>query len=275
VYDSSDTSPVSAGLSVHDCAIRKSSALIVSSEKNVGAPAESSDAAAGGPPARMTYLFLIRHGENEWVETGKLAGRTPGVHLNEKGHQQSAVLAERLAKQPISAIYSSPLVRCMETAQPLAQRLNLHIRAESGLLEVDYGDWRGKALKELSHQPEWQLVQVYPSGFRFPGGETLREVQSRVVATLERIRTQHAGEAIALFAHGDILRTALTWYLGAPLDLFQRIVISTASVTLLAFHRFGPRILVVNETGALPQVGWDANEEGEKQTKTDKNHVVT
>jgi len=221
----------------------------------------------------MTYLFLIRHGENEWVETGKLAGRTPGVHLNKKGHQQSAGLAERLANQPITAIYSSPLVRCVETAQPLSQRLGVLIREEPGLLEVDYGEWRGGELKELSKKPEWQLVQMYPSGFRFPGGETLREVQSRVVGTLERIRSEHVGEAIALFAHGDILRTTLAWYLGAPLDLFQRIVISTASVSVLGFHHFGPRVLLVNETGEIPQVRWEADKsdkEKEIPTETDK-----
>lgn len=232
--------------------------MIVASEKDADGSPEHTDEAAPPPPARMTYLFLIRHGENEWVETGKLAGRTPGVHLNEKGHQQSAALAERLANQPITAVYSSPLVRCVETAQPLAQRLGLPICEEPGLLEVDYGEWQGAELKELSKKPEWQLVQIYPSGFRFPGGETLREVQSRVVATLERIRTEHAGEAVAVFAHGDILRTTLAWYLGTPLDLFQRIVINTASVTLLGFHHFGPRILVVNDTGEIPQVQWDS-----------------
>ncbi|MBX3050880.1 MAG: MSMEG_4193 family putative phosphomutase [Caldilineaceae bacterium] len=214
----------------------------------------------------MTYLFLIRHGENEWVETGKLAGRTPGVHLNEKGHQQSAALADRLAAQPISAIYSSPLVRCVETAQPLASRLGLSVIEEPGILEVDYGEWRGGELKELSKKPEWQLVQMYPSGFRFPGGETLREVQSRVVATLEQIRSQHAGQAVALFAHGDILRTTLAWYLGAPLDLFQRIVISTASVSVIGFHHFGPRILLINETGAIPQVSWGSKAEEQDET---------
>lgn len=245
--------------------------MIVSSEKNIDAAPEN--AAVPSKPGRMTYLFLIRHGENEWVEMGKLAGRTPDVHLNEKGHQQSAGLAERLANQPITAIYSSPLVRCVETAQPLAQRLGLPIRQEAGLLEVDYGEWRGAELKELSKKPEWQLVQMYPSGFRFPGGETLREVQSRVVATLERIRIQHVGEAIAFFAHGDILRTTLAWYLGAPLDLFQRIVISTASVSVLGFHHFGPRVLLVNETGEIPQVGWEADKadkEKEVPTETDK-----
>lgn len=244
--------------------------MIVSSEKNVDAAPDTEQEKPR--PAKMTYLFLIRHGENEWVETGKLAGRTPGVHLNENGHQQSAALAERLAGQPISAIYSSPLVRCVETAQPLAEKLGLVVLEEPGLLEVDYGEWRGGELKELSKKPEWQLVQVYPSGFRFPGGETLREVQSRVVGTLERIRQEHEGQAVALFAHGDILRTTLAWYLGAPLDLFQRIVISTASVSVIGFHHFGPRILLVNETGAIPVVGWEADKKAE-ESQTHENQA--
>jgi len=214
---------------------------------------------------RMTYLFLIRHGENEWVETGKLAGRTAGVFLNEKGRQQAATLSDRLKAQPISTIYSSPLERCLETAQPLADALNLEIVAEPGVVEVDYGEWRGAALKDLSQKPEWQLVQIYPGGFRFPDGETLREVQNRVITTLERIRKDHEGEAVAIFAHGDVLRTAIAYYLGTPLDLFQRIHINTASVSLIGFHRFGPQILLVNDTGEIPMIRWESKEETEKQ----------
>ncbi|MEI2420490.1 histidine phosphatase family protein, partial [Arthrospira platensis SPKY2] len=110
------------------------------------------------------------------MDTGKLAGRTPGVYLNQKGMEQAQQLARRLGNQPISRIYSSPLERCVQTAEPLAQALGLPVIEEPGVLEVDYGEWRGAALKDLSQKPEWQLVQIYPGGFRFPGGETLREV---------------------------------------------------------------------------------------------------
>ena len=205
-------------------------------------------------PPRPTYLFLIRHGENEWTKRGALAGRTPCVALNETGKEQADQVAERLKAQPISAVYSSPLLRCLETAQPLAAARNLSVSVEPGVLEVDYGDWRGGDLKELSKLPEWQLVQIFPGGFRFPGGETLREVQNRVITTLERIRTEHAGEVIAVFAHGDVLRTSLAYYLGTPLDLFQRIQISTASISLIAFHRFGPSILAMNDSGGFPVI---------------------
>ena len=205
-------------------------------------------------PQRPTYLFLIRHGENEWTERGALAGRTPSVSLNEKGKEQAQQVAERLKDQPITAVYSSPLLRCLETARPLAAALNLPVSVEPGILEVDYGEWRGGELKELGKRPEWRLVQVYPGGFRFPGGETLREVQNRVITTLERIRTEHAGEVLAVYAHGDVLRTSMAYYLGMPLDLFQRIQISTASISLVAFHRFGPSILAMNDSGGFPVI---------------------
>ena len=205
-------------------------------------------------PPRPTYLFLIRHGENEWTERGALAGRTPSVPLNDKGKEQAQQVAERLKDQPITAVYSSPLLRCLETARPLAAALNLPVSVEPGILEVDYGEWRGGELKELGKRPEWRLVQVYPGGFRFPGGETLREVQNRVITTLERIRTEHAGEVIAVYAHGDVLRTSMAYYLGMPLDLFQRIQISTASISLVAFHRFGPSILAMNDSGGFPVI---------------------
>ena len=165
-----------------------------------------------------TYLLLMRHGENDWVGTNRLAGRTSGVHLNEKGRQQAEALADLLSQQPIAAVYSSPLVRCVETAEPLATRLNLPLQEEAGIIEVDYGSWQGAELKKLAATPEWQKVQHYPSHFRFPGGETLREVQARAVSTIEALVERHPDQVIALFSHGDVLRTTLAHFLGVPLD---------------------------------------------------------
>lgn len=201
-----------------------------------------------------TYVLLIRHGENDWVGTDRLAGRTEGVHLNEKGHQQAAEIAELLREQPIAAIYSSPLVRCMETAQPLADALGLSVVAEPGILEVDYGEWRGGHLKELSKKPEWHRIQHYPSTFRFPGGETLREVQSRAVGTIDRLRDNHADQVIALFSHGDVIRTTIAHYIGTPLDLFQRVQISTASISTLAFFQDIPAVMGVNYRPTLSKL---------------------
>ncbi|MEM7533479.1 MAG: MSMEG_4193 family putative phosphomutase [Chloroflexota bacterium] len=199
-----------------------------------------------------TYILLIRHGENDWVGSHRLAGRTPGVHLNERGHQQTAQLVETLAKQPIHAIYSSPLERCIETAEPVAEAFGLPVITEPGVIEVDYGDWRGKALKELYKHPGWKLVQHNPSSFRFPNGETLREVQSRAVGTLEQLRTNHPNQTIAVFSHGDVIRTSIAHYMGTPLDLFQRIVVSTASISAISFFNQRPSVLWVNYLSEIP-----------------------
>jgi len=200
----------------------------------------------------ITYLLLIRHGENDWVGTDRLAGRTPDVHLNEKGRQQAANLATLLVKQPIAAIYSSPLERCLETAQPLAAALGQSVIAEPGLLEVDYGEWRGAHLKELAKLPEWNMVQHFPSAFRFPAGETLREVQSRAIQTLEGICVNHPNQAIAIFSHADLIRLCVAHYIGTPIDLFQRVIISTAAVSTVVFHNLMPAVLAVNYVAEMP-----------------------
>jgi probable phosphoglycerate mutase len=204
--------------------------------------------------ADTTFVFLIRHGENEFVATHKLAGRTPSVHLNERGVAQAGALVKFLDGQPINAIYSSPLVRCVETARPLADERALPVIEDPAFLEVDYGDWQGADLRELSKLPEWQKVQHTPSTFRFPSGETLREVQNRVVAGIEALRVQHPNEIVALFAHGDVIRTSLAHYLGIPLDLFQRIAIQTASISILAFWDGNPSILGMNYLAELPKL---------------------
>ena len=199
-----------------------------------------------------TFVLLVRHGENEWVSSGRLAGRAPEVHLNDKGRAQAQALAVMLAKQPIRAVYSSPLERCVETAQPLADVLSLPVCADPGLLEVDYGDWMGAELKELSKLPEWSKVQHFPSSFRFPGGETLRETQQRAVGAVERLAAAHPNQTIVLFSHGDIIRTLLAHFAGTPMDLFQRIQISTASLSTLALFDGRPALLNMNVTAELP-----------------------
>lgn len=212
-----------------------------------------------------TYIFLIRHGENDWVGSHRLAGRTPGVHLNDKGRRQADELANLLRTQPIQAVFSSPLERCMETAQPLAEALGLPVTPEKGVLEVDYGEWRGQNLKDLAKEPAWKMVQHYPSAFRFPGGETLQEVQQRAVSAINGIHAEHADQSVAIFSHGDVIRTTLAYYLGTHIDLFQRIAISTASVSIVALHNQRPMILGVNHVATLPVLEIKPEEEGEKQ----------
>ncbi|GIV76353.1 MSMEG_4193 family putative phosphomutase [Litorilinea aerophila] len=207
-----------------------------------------------------TYILLIRHGENDWVGSNRLAGRTPGVHLNERGRQQVQQLIELLSRQPVSAIYSSPLERCLETAQPVAEALGLPVITEEAVQEVDYGDWQGGELKALSQTPEWSLVQHHPSSFRFPGGESLREVQFRAVTAIERMRERHPNQLVAVFSHGDVIRTSLAHYMGTPLDLFQRIGIGTASISGLAFHGARPMVLFVNYHAELPRLEFKSEE---------------
>ncbi len=215
----------------------------------------------------MTYVLLIRHGENEYVSTHKLAGRTAGVRLNEKGCRQAQALAVYLSEQPIAAVYSSPLDRCIETAEPFAAQRGLPLQVEPGVVEVDYGDWQGADLRELGKLPEWTQVQHYPSMFRFPAGETLREVQARCVAAVERLRSLHPDQAIAVFTHGDVIRTVLAHYLGVPLDLFQRIAIATASVSVLGFFDGRPMVLGMNYLAELPKFEIKKHEAGKDDTE--------
>jgi probable phosphomutase (TIGR03848 family) len=195
-------------------------------------------------------LLLIRHATNDWVGK-RLAGWTPGVHLNDEGRAQAKALAQRLAVIPLDAIYSSPLERTLETAQPLAVAHGLTVEIREALGESRIGDWTGRTLKELEKEDLWPVVQVYPGGVRFPGGESMRETQARFIAALDTIRDAHPGQTVAVVSHSDPIKLAVAYYAGLPLDLFQRLVISPASVTALAFSRFGPRLVCMNYVDSL------------------------
>jgi probable phosphomutase (TIGR03848 family) len=209
-------------------------------------------------------LLLIRHALNDWVGK-RLAGWTPDVHLNDEGRAQAAALAQRLAGAPLAAVYSSPLERTLETAQPLAEAHGLTVEMREGLGETRYGDWTGRSLKELKDEALWPVVQVYPGGARFPGGESMREVQARMVAELDAIRDAHPGQTVAVVSHSDPIKMAVAHYAGLPLDLFQRLSISPASVTAFAFTRFGPRLVCLNHTESLPYFKIEKEEESEEQ----------
>lgn len=199
----------------------------------------------------MMHLLLIRHATNDWVGE-RLAGWTPGVHLNDKGRLQATALARRLSVMPVAAVYSSPLERTLETAEPLARTLGLTVQVRDGLGETRYGDWTGRSLKELKEEDLWPVVQIYPGGMRFPGGESLRETQARLVAELDAIRDAHPGQVVAIVSHSDPIKMAVAHYVGLSLDFFQRLTISPASVTALAFARLGPRLICLNHTESLP-----------------------
>lgn len=203
----------------------------------------------------MVTFFLIRHATNEWVQTGRLAGWTPNVHLNDYGKQQAAALAERLAKVTLTAIYSSPLERTMETANAIAAHHNLEIQTEIGIGEVQYGKWQGKKLKKLMKKKRWEIVQNVPSRMQFPEGETMRGAQMRAVDAIERLYAQYADQkdvTLALVSHSDIIKMIVAHYLGMHLDVFQRINISTASLTVLMLGDGRPFIERVNDTSHNP-----------------------
>ncbi|HEX3621661.1 MAG TPA: MSMEG_4193 family putative phosphomutase [Acidimicrobiales bacterium] len=201
---------------------------------------------------RPTVVLLVRHGQTP--TTGKLLpGRAPGLHLSETGQGQAKAVGERLAGGPkIAAIYASPLERTRETAAPLAAALGMKVRIDKGLLEADIGEWTGMDFKTVRKAPEWKTVHQYPSGFRFPGGESFVEMQTRMVSALERLRAAHPGETIVAVSHADTIKAAVAHALGTHLDLFQRIVISPCSVTAIAYGEGGPMVLSVNTTGDGP-----------------------
>ena len=200
--------------------------------------------------AKPTLVLLVRHGTTP--TTGKiLPGRARGLHLAESGKEQARRAAERIAELgAIAAIYSSPLERARETAAPIAGALRKPVRIERGLLECDFGDWTGQSLRRLMKKPEWTTVQRAPSMFRFPDGESFVEMQTRMAGAIDRIRRSHAGKTVVCVSHADPIKALVAHATGTPLDLFQRIVISTCSVTAIMYTDTSPIVLTVNSTGA-------------------------
>src|SRR5450432_175544 len=184
-------------------------------------------AAKGNPDQTMTEFLLIRHAVNDYVKTHRLAGWTPGVHLNEEGQAQAVALGLRLASTRIDAIYSSPLERTVETAEAvIAHHPKLQLKTLDDLGEVRYGDWTGAELRVLSQRKLWNVVQHYPSRVTFPNGEAMRDVQLRAVNVLESLVEKHPRGTVALVSHSDVIKMIVTHYLGLHLDMFQRIEIS-------------------------------------------------
>lgn len=201
----------------------------------------------------MTEFLLIRHAVNDYVKTGRLAGWTPGVHLNQDGKTQAAAVAERLAKVSLAAIYSSPLERTVETAEAIAaHHPNLTIQPLPGVGEVHFGLWQGEKLSTLRRERLWQNVQLYPSRVQFPEGETIRQAQIRGVDALECLAAQHAGQRVVVVSHSDMIKLIVAYYVGAHLDFFQRIEISPASLTMIHLGSDRPAIICVNDTSHLP-----------------------
>lgn len=195
----------------------------------------------------------MRHGQTPTTGT-TLPGRAKGLHLAEAGVAQAERAAERIAElSSVDALYTSPLERARETAAPIGRTLGMKPVVDRGLLEADFGEWTGAELKELMKLPEWSTVQRAPSTFRFPGGESFAEMQHRIVGALERLRTAHPGGTIVCVSHADPIKAAIAHAVGTHLDLFQRIVVSTCSISVIAWPQHGtggtPVVLAVNSTG--------------------------
>jgi probable phosphomutase (TIGR03848 family) len=202
---------------------------------------------------KPTLVLLVRHGLTP--TTGKsLPGRAKGLHLADTGRKQAVDAADRIAAlatngRTVDAVYASPLERTRETAAPIAAAVGRKVQIDRGLLECDFGDWTGAELKHLMKLPEWNTVQRAPSTFRFPGGESFTEMQTRIVTAIDKVRIAHPGGVVVCVSHADPIKAAVAHAMGTHLDLFQRIVISPCSVSAIAYHGGGPAVLTVNSTG--------------------------
>jgi len=194
-------------------------------------------------------VLLVRHGLTATTGT-VLPGRAPGLHLSEAGRSEAEAAAARIgALGGVRAVYASPLERAAETAAPIARATGRRIRTVEGLNECDFGAWTGRKLAELRRLAAWRQVQHTPSAFRFPGGESFAEMQTRICDTLGQLAARHRGGAIVAVSHADPIKAAVAQAVGTPLDLFQRLVVSPCSVTVIAYGGDGPVVLTVNSTG--------------------------
>lgn len=202
----------------------------------------------------MTTLILLRHGRSTANTTGVLAGRTPGVQLDDTGKGQAWALAQRLKPVPLSAVVSSPMERCQQTVAPLLGGREPTLQVDEQLAEVDYGDWTGREIKTLLKEPLWRVVQQHPSAAVFPGGEGLATMSARAVAAIRahdaRIAEEHGPHAVWLAcSHGDVIKAVIADALGVHLDAFQRIVVDPCSISVVKYTETRPFVGRVNDTG--------------------------
>ena len=204
--------------------------------------------------ARPTRLVLVRHAVT--AQTGPLlSGRKPGIDLSEEGRRQAEATAGRLAPPVrIDAIYASPIERTQQTAAAIAAKHDLPVVTLDGVIEAEYGDWTGGTIAELAKTDLWKVVQAAPSRARFPNGESIAEMQARMVAALDGVIAAHPGEHVVVVSHADPIKAAIAHYTGMHLDLFQRVVVSPASVTVFEVGTFGAALVKANETGSLGEL---------------------
>jgi probable phosphomutase (TIGR03848 family) len=200
----------------------------------------------------VTTLILLRHGRSTANTAGVLAGRTPGVELDDRGREQAAAVVDRLAALPIASVVTSPLERCRQTVAPLAAARGLEPVVEDDLAEVDYGSWTGSKISDLGKEDLWRVVQAHPSAAVFPDGEGLADMQARSVAAIrrhtKRITSEFGKDAIwVACSHGDVIKAVLADALACHLDNFQRIVVDTCSVSVVNYTELRPFVARMNE----------------------------
>jgi probable phosphomutase (TIGR03848 family) len=198
----------------------------------------------------MTTFLLIRHATNNTVGK-RLAGRMKGVHLNEEGITQANKIAEKLAALPIVAVYTSPLERAVETAEPLANKLQLQVITNHDFIEIDMGEWTNITFDELKENQTFHRFNSFRSCTRIPGGETMLEAQTRAASRLQKLHIAHRDQVVAVVSHADVIKAAILFFAGISLDLFQRIEISPASVSIIQVDDDTARITLLNHTGDI------------------------
>ena len=216
------------------------------------AATETADGSEAAKPEAKppTRLVLVRHAVT--AHTGPLlSGRMPGIDLSEKGVNQAEAAATRLAALPIAAVYASPIERTTQTARRIAAHHGLDVLPLPGVIEADYGDWTGGKIADLAKTDEWKVVQVAPSRAQFPGGESIRAMQARMVDALDAVVAAQPHETVVVVSHADPIKSAIAHYTGMHLDLFQRLHVSPASATVLDFHAYGVLLVKCNDTGGL------------------------
>ncbi len=217
-----------------------------------GTRSRSAKTSSNGAP-KGTTLVLARHAVT--AQTGPLlSGRAPGIDLSDEGRRQATALGERLAGLPVAAVYASPIERTTQTAEAVAAHHSLEVRPLPGVLEADYGDWTGQKLADLAKTDLWTVVQRSPSRASFPGGESLAGMQARMVAALDALVAEHPGDLVVVVSHADPIKAAIAHYTGVHLDLFQRIVVSPASVTAFHLSAAGVAMMKCNDTGSLDEL---------------------
>ncbi len=222
---------------------------------NDGRPAELR------PP--IVTVVLVRHGRSTANTAGILAGRTPGVTLDEYGQNQASAISDRLAGTRFDRLISSPLERCRQTLAPFSASSGLQVEIDDRFAEVDYGDWTGRLLKDLGSEPLWRTVQQHPSAAVFPDGEGLAEVSARAAAAIRDVRaSSEHDQTVLVCSHGDVIKSILADALGMHLDAFQRIVVAPASISVIRYTPLRPFVERVNDTGDLGSISPYPDREG-------------